>query len=79
MHAFSWRVRRAALGLRQRDVADKARINQSRYSLLERDEAVPTEEEIEAINRALELSPEIDVLLAEVRRPRPEGTGESRQ
>lgn len=64
MDALCWRVRRAALRLRQRDVAGKAGINQARYSLLERGEANPTEEEIKAINVVLEVSPEVDALLA---------------
>lgn len=50
-----WRIRRGILGLRQRDVADRAGISQSRYSLLERGEAAPTTEESDAVNRALEL------------------------
>jgi transcriptional regulator with XRE-family HTH domain len=51
-----WRVRRVALGLRQRDVAERVGTSQSRYSLLERGEAVPTAAEAETINGALELS-----------------------
>ena len=49
------RIRRAALGLRQRDVADRASISQSRYSLLERGEVVPTEKERKALMKALQL------------------------
>jgi transcriptional regulator with XRE-family HTH domain len=69
MHAFFWRVRRAALGLRQRDVAQKAEINQARYSLLERGEGVPTQRETVAINLALQLPPEMDALLAWAEKP----------
>jgi transcriptional regulator with XRE-family HTH domain len=50
-----WRIRRKILGLRQRDVADRAEMSQSRYSLLERGEAIPTAKESEAIDRVLEL------------------------
>lgn len=50
---FSWRVRRAALGIRQRDVADRAGISQSKYSLLERGDAFPTQAERDAIEEAL--------------------------
>ena len=55
MDAVSLRVRRAALGLRQRDIADRAGISQSRYSLLERGEAVATEEEKGNLQRVLAL------------------------
>jgi transcriptional regulator with XRE-family HTH domain len=55
MSTAIWRIRRNTLGLRQRDVADRAEISQSRYSLLERGEAAPTTKESEAINQALEL------------------------
>ena len=51
-----WRIRRKILGLRQRDVADRAEMSQSRYSLLERGEAAPSAEESEAIMRVLELN-----------------------
>ena len=60
MNAFSWRVRRAVLGLRQRDVADRAGLSQSRYSTLERAEAAPTAEEAKAISVVLQVSPEIE-------------------
>jgi predicted transcriptional regulator len=56
MSAAVWRVKRKILGLRQRDVADRADISQSRFSLLERGEASPNANESEAINRVLELS-----------------------
>ncbi len=55
MSATVWRVKRGILGLRQRDVADRAQISQSRYSLLERGEVAPTTRESEAVNLALEL------------------------
>ena len=51
------RVRRAALGLRQRDVADRAGISQSRYSILERGEATATEEEKRRLEGVLVLPP----------------------
>lgn len=51
----SWRIRRAILGLRQRDVADRAHTSQSKYSMLERGETSPTAGEIEAIDRVLAL------------------------
>ena len=47
------RVRRAALGLRQRDVAERAGISQSRYSLIERGELLPTGEDREFIEKVL--------------------------
>ena len=49
------RVRRAALGLRQRDIADRAGISQSRYSLLERGEADATEKEKRNLESVLAL------------------------
>jgi transcriptional regulator with XRE-family HTH domain len=55
MKNSAWRVRRAALGLRQRDVAERVGTSQSRYSLLERGEVIPTAVETDAINGALEL------------------------
>lgn len=55
MSGFSWRVRRAALGLRQRDIADRALISQARYSVLERGDAEPSDAEKTAIERALQL------------------------
>ncbi len=55
MGTCMWRIRRGILGLRQRDVADRAEISQSRYSLLERGEVAPTAKESEAINQVLEL------------------------
>ena len=55
MSVSEWRIRRKILGIRQRDVADRARLSQARYSLLERGEATPSPKEIEEINRALEL------------------------
>ena len=59
MKGLSCRVRRVALGLRQRDVADRAGMNQARYSLVERGEAVPTESEQEKIDHALQIPAEI--------------------
>ena len=56
MQLSFWRVRRVALNLRQRDVAERVGTSQSRYSLLERGEAVPTDLEVEALNRVLKLS-----------------------
>lgn len=55
MTATEWRIRRRILGLRQRDVADRSKTSQARYSLLERGEAMPTTEESELISKALEL------------------------
>jgi transcriptional regulator with XRE-family HTH domain len=55
MNALLWRVKRAMLNLRQRDVADRTEMSQSRYSLVERGEATPTSKELEAINTALQL------------------------
>ena len=52
---MSWRIRRTALAIRQRDVADRAGLSQARYSLLERGEAVPTDAEREVIERVLKL------------------------
>ena len=75
MEQISWRVRRAALGLRQRDVADRAAISQAQYSVLERGETVPTARESEAIERALELPDSLRELyradaLAEEQKPK---------
>ena len=55
---MSWRIRRAALAIRQRDVADRADLSQARYSLLERGDAVPTDAEREAIERVLRVPEE---------------------
>ena len=66
MKNLSWRVRRVALGLRQRDVADRAGMNQARYSLIERGEAVPTPSERDAIDRVLEVPAEIAVEIAAI-------------
>lgn len=59
MKSLPWRLRRAALALRQRDVADRAGVTQARYSLLERGEAIPTTEERTAIECALRLPDEV--------------------
>jgi transcriptional regulator with XRE-family HTH domain len=59
MTGSAWRIRRRLLGYRQRDVADRANISQSRYSLLERSEALPSAEESAAIDRTLQLSEEL--------------------
>ena len=50
---MSWRIRRTALALRQRDVADRAGLSQARFSLLERGDAVPTDTERKVIERVL--------------------------
>lgn len=55
---MSWRIRRAALAIRQRDVADRAGLSQARYSLLERGDAVPTDTEREVIERVLRVPEE---------------------
>jgi len=55
MDPFLLRVRRAALGLRQRDISDRAGISQSRYSLLERGEAVATEKGKRSLESVLAL------------------------
>ena len=55
---ISWRIKRAALSLRQRDVADRAGLSQARFSLLERGDAVPTDAEREAIERILRVPEE---------------------
>ena len=60
------RIRRAALGLRQRDVADRASISQSRFSLLERGEVIPTEKERKALMVALQLPVDVAQDLAAV-------------
>jgi transcriptional regulator with XRE-family HTH domain len=65
MATVLWRVRRAALGFRQSDVAARVNISQARYSLLERGELTPTEEEVRAIDAALTLPKETaEALLA---------------
>jgi transcriptional regulator with XRE-family HTH domain len=63
-----WRVKRVALGLRQRDVADHAGISQARYSQLERGEDLPNEAEQRAIDRALELPSEVARVVVEAGR-----------
>jgi transcriptional regulator with XRE-family HTH domain len=69
MKKTCWHIRRIALGLRQRDVAELAAISQSRYSMLERGEVTPDERETEAINRSLRLPHEVWVELLEGRPP----------
>ena len=61
---MSWRIRRAALALRQRDVADRAGLSQARYSLLERGDAIPTDTEREVIERVLRVPKDIAKELA---------------
>jgi transcriptional regulator with XRE-family HTH domain len=46
---------RAALGFRQSDVAARVHISQGRYSLLERGELAPTDEEVRTIEEVLTL------------------------
>ena len=55
---MSWRIRRTALALRQRDIADRAGLSQARYSLFERGDAVPTDTEREVIERVLRVPKE---------------------
>ena len=55
---LSWRIRRVALDLRQRDVADLAGISQARYSVLERSDDSPTRDESIAVERILQLPSE---------------------
>jgi transcriptional regulator with XRE-family HTH domain len=62
---LSWRVRRAALGIRQRDVANQAGISQARFSLLERGEAIPTEDEDCAVEKVLKIPEDIAKVLVE--------------
>ncbi len=66
MKGFRWRVMRAALGLRQSDIAARAQISQARYSLLEREEATPTEGEVRAIETALYLPKETAHALSKI-------------
>ena len=47
--SLAWKLRRVALRFRQLDVAAAAKISQSRYCLLERGDAVPTDAEREVI------------------------------
>lgn len=61
---LSWRIRRAALAIRQRDVADRAGLSQARYSLLERGDVVPTDAEREVIERVLRVPEETKKELA---------------
>ncbi len=71
MNQLSWRVRRAALGIRQRDVANRAGISQARFSLLERGEATPTEAESDAVEKALNIPADVaKVLIAAGQKPR---------
>ena len=55
---LAWKLRRTALRQRQLDVAAAAKISQSRYCLLERGDAVATDEEREAIERVLRVPEE---------------------
>jgi transcriptional regulator with XRE-family HTH domain len=59
MTTTTWRIRRRILGLRQRDVADRTKMSQARYSLLERGEAMPTTKELEQLSKTLELPDEV--------------------
>ncbi len=56
--SLAWKLRRTALRQRQLDVAAAAKISQSRYCLLERGDAVATDEEREAIERVLRVPEE---------------------
>lgn len=53
--SLAWKLRRVALRFRQLDVAAAAKISQSRYCLLERGDAVPTDAEREVIEHVLKL------------------------
>ena len=55
IESLSWRVRRAVLGLRQRDVAIRVGVSQAKYSLLERGEARPTTAERKTIDQVLQI------------------------
>lgn len=46
-------------GLQQRGASEPAEMSQSRYSLFERGEAIPTAKQSEAIDRVLELPDEL--------------------
>lgn len=50
---LAWKLKRVAMGLRQLDVAARAKISQSQYCLLERGDALPTDGEREAIEAVL--------------------------
>lgn len=68
MPILVWRVKRIALGLRQRDIADHVGISQARYSQLERGEALPSEAEQRATDGALELPSEVAKVFVEAGR-----------
>ncbi len=53
MRCLDWKLRRIAAGYRQQDVAVRIGISSTRYSLLERGEAVPKRWEIEAVEKLL--------------------------
>ena len=50
---LAWKLKRVAMGLRQLDVAARAKISQSQYCHLERGDALPTDGEREAIEAVL--------------------------
>ena len=50
---LNWKLRRIAAGLRQQDVAARAGMSTTRYSAIERGEAIPTETDRQLIERQL--------------------------
>ena len=51
--ALNWKLRRIAACLRQQDVAARAGMSTTRYSAIERGEAIPTETDRQLIERQL--------------------------
>lgn len=54
-----WKLRRVAARLRQQDVATRAGMSSTRYSALERGEAIPTELDTKLIEKALPPMPDV--------------------
>ena len=52
-NGISWRLRRVAVGLRQADVASRAGMSTTRLSAIERGEAVPSQTDIEHLDKIL--------------------------
>ena len=56
---LNWKLRRVAAGLRQQDVAVRAGMSSTRYSALERGEAIPTDLDTKLIEKALPPMPDV--------------------
>ena len=56
--SLNWKLRRVAAGIRQQDIALRAGMSTTRYSAIERGEAIPTETDRQLIERQLPELPE---------------------